>query len=563
MNSTYIRTWLISILTGLLLANSSCGIYAQFKVNGKSPAYDASSQTYLIAIPQEAFEKDYATHITIDRDTMWSNLKIDGQEINEDFTFQSVSANKQYALSALDNGKDIQAYITFTYLPILNIKGTFGYDYVKGTMSLLLPNENNAEEILVKAKWRGGSTNTENKHKRNYKIKTIDSSGKSKDYSFLNMRNDNNWILDAGQVDMFRMRNRIATELWNDFATKPYYASNEPKAKTGVDGKVIEVILNNEYRGIYSLTEAMDRKELKLKKYDEDKQEMHGQLWKASGYGYATFWEKPGNYDNNSETWNVFETKYPDIDDVCPTDYSTLWEAINFVATSDNTTFCTEVADYFDIPVLVDYYIFLQVVNGIDNIGKNMYWAVYDKSKDKKLTLAIWDLDATVGQNYTDDPLRPDMVNPTNRLSITALCIYERLIQQNVDNFKEKVYNRYKELRRSYLAEEELLARYQSYYELVTGCGAAIREENKWSYDSDISGNKLNIKEEYSGYITEWLKQRLSFLDEEFEKTTAGILSTSFSQPTNKQNLYNLLGQKIQQPSKGVYILAGKKYIRK
>ena len=35
--------------------------------------------------------------------------------------------------------------------------------------------------------------------------------------SLLGMREDNNWIMDAGQIDLFRLRNRIATEIWNDF----------------------------------------------------------------------------------------------------------------------------------------------------------------------------------------------------------------------------------------------------------------------------------------------------------------------------------------------------------
>ena len=83
-------------------------------------------------------------------------------------------------------------------------------------------------------------------------------------------------------------------------------------------------------------------------------------LWKASEWRNALFWGTEGEYDNNSETWNAFEVKYPDIEDVCPTDYSLLYQAIDFVATSDDDTFKSQVAQYFDIPVLIDYYIFLQ-----------------------------------------------------------------------------------------------------------------------------------------------------------------------------------------------------------
>ena len=555
MNYKYIITWLMAWILPTL------NIHAQFIINQKTPAFDKTTNTYLISIPKEAFGKDFETSIMLNNDSAWSNLKIDGEEISQNhYTFKEVSANKHFALTAQKNGKDIKTYITFTFLPVLNITGVFDYDYAIGSMDIQQPDETNLENIKIKAKWRGGSTNTADKHKRNYKIKTLNDKGKSKDYALLGMREDNNWILDAGQIDLFRMRNRIATELWNDFSTKPYYAGKEPKAKTGVNGKVIEVILNNEYRGIYCLTEAMDRKELKLKKYDEDKQEIHGQLWKTSGYGYATFWDKPEKYDNESETWDTFETKYPDISDVFPTDYSLLWNAVNFVSQSDDITFSTEVAEYFDVPALIDYYIFLEVVNGIDNRGKNMYWAVFDKKQEKKLTPAIWDLDATVGQNWTDNPLHPENVAANNQLGIDVLNIYNRLIKLNVDNFNKKVEDRYNKLRQTYLDTNELINRYYDYYQMVSQSGAATREENKWSYDTDIAGNKLNFQEEYA-YIAEWLKERMSFLDEKFNKTSTRIENINSSSPKKDDNTYNLLGIKVI-PTKGIYIKNGKKYIK-
>lgn len=37
------------------------------------------------------------------------------------------------------------------------------------------------------------------------------------------------------------------------------------------------------YRGIYCFTECMDRKQLKLKKFDQDGT-IHGTLWKSTGF---------------------------------------------------------------------------------------------------------------------------------------------------------------------------------------------------------------------------------------------------------------------------------------
>ena len=528
---------LICVLTFIVLKAN-----AQFIINGKLPVFDKTTNTYIISIPQESFEKDYETEIILNEDSGWNNIKINNETINKKYTFKNITANKNYLLSAnTNNNKDVEAYITFTYLPIIEIQGVMGYDYTTGIMNLHNPNNTDIKDIYIKAKWRGGSTNSFDRNKRNYKIKTIDNSGNKKDYSFLDMRKDNNWILDAGQVDMFRMRNRIATELWNNFAAKPYYIEKEPNAKNGTTGKIVEVIINNEYRGIYSLSEAIDRKKLKLKKYDQDGT-IHGQLWKTKGYGLATFWSKPYEYDNNKDIWDVFETKYPDIEDVCPTDYSTLWEAINFVSTSDDNTFTKEISKYFDIPVLIDYYIFLQLINGIDNIGKNMYWAIYDKTIDKKLTLAVWDLDATVGQNYICSPLHPNYVRYDNALNINGINIFYRLSQLNVDDFNNKLKERYFYLRQNKLKEDYIIQLYNSYYNLILNCGAAAREEKKWSYNSDIGGHELNFENEIS-YINDWIKNRFIFTDNFFSMLESNTTILQIEHNINNKYTYDIYGR--------------------
>lgn len=535
--------------------------YAQFTINGKHIIYDKQNDTYMACIPEDAFGKDYEAIILLDIASDWSDLSIDGTQIAYSYTFKQVEGNKLYSIHARKGNKEINTKITFTFLPLLVLQGSFGYDYAQGSMSLYSSDATEPTISLIKAKWRGGSTNTADKHKRNYKIKSINFKGKSQDISLLGMREDNNWIMDAGQIDLFRLRNRIATEIWNDFATKPYYASKEPKVKSGVTGKVVEVILNNEYRGIYSLTEAMDRKELKLKKYDDENQEFHGQLWKVSSWDKATFWDIDKDYDNTQETWHAFETKYPDIEDVNPTDYSPLYEAIDFVVNSNDETFKKEVGDYFDIPVLIDYQLFQETLKPVDNNGKNMYWGIYDVAKSKKLTLAIWDLDASVGQDWRcSTPLHPDYVLPNTDLGVKdGFNLYHRLSSLNVDNYNEKVANRYHELRKTYFSEENLISKYQGYYDMLMKSGAASREETKWSEDSDIGGYPLNFKSEIE-YIKNWIINRLNYLD-----TNQFPISTNISEIHQKESLstkttYNMLGQKVGASYQGLKIKNGKKF---
>lgn len=544
--------------------STTCPSYAQFTINGKNIVYDKLTNTYITSIPEVSFGKDYDAAILLDVDSAWQLLSIDGQEVKNNFLFQKVEANKDYQIHAWRGNQEINAKLTFTFLPILNLQGDFGYDFANGNLTLLSPDSTEPITTLLKAKWRGGTTNGEGRHKRNYKIKTQNENGKSRDISFLGMREDNNWILDAGQIDLFRLRNRIATELWNDFSTKPYYADKEPKAKTGVSGKVVEVILNNEYRGIYSLTEAMDRKELKLKKYDKKNEKFYGQLWKASSWDKTQFWNIEKDYDNTQETWHGFETKYPDIEDVNPTDYSTLYNAIDFVANSDEETFKKEIEEYFDIPALIDYQLLLEVTQAIDNRGKNMYWAVYDETKDKKLTPAIWDLDTTTGQFYQcGTPLHPEEVQPNYDIEIKNFHnLYSRLYDYNVNNYVNKVINRYRELRNTYFSEQNLKERYQRYYNILLTSGAAKREEQRWSRDSDIGGYPLNFEEEIK-YINNWIEQRLQYLDTSIYPTTSNISSTKLKTSKEEHPDYNILGQKVTKDYKGIHLVNGKKYIQK
>ena len=440
-------------------------------------------------------------------------------------------------------------------LPIIKLTGDFGYDYQEGSVSIIYPDGSSQNNLTARIKWRGGSTNVEGKHKRNYKIKFIE------DNSFFGLRNDNNWILDAGQADVFRLRNRIATELWNDFATKPYYSNEESKALSGVRGEVVEVYLNNEYRGIYCFTECMDRKQLKLKKFDKDGT-IHGTLWKSTGFGSSLMNTLPDSYDNSQAMMDVFEAKYPELDDLPETDYSTLWNAINFVINSNDDDFLNHVDEYFDLPVVLDYYLFINLLGAIDNTGKNMYWAVYDKQKDKKITPAVWDLDLTVGCS-TLEQYSEEFTSPEYPL-LDPFKLIKRLKHLNHNNFNQKVIERYKELRKTYFNPTNIFSRYESYYQILKQSGAAEREEQKWSGDSDVYGHEINFKKELD-YIQSWINKRIEYMDKQFLYEEDTYISNVTYQ-SEKNFIYSLFGQKIKSTSQlknNIYIINGKKvYIR-
>ena len=260
-------------------------------------------------------------------------------------------------------------------------------------------------------------------------------------------------------------------------------------------------------------------------------------------------WDCTQTYDNKSDTWDAFEVKYPELDDIEETDYSTLYNAIDFVVNSSDDEFRNHVTEYFDIPVIIDYYIFLHTLNAFDNVGKNMYWAVYDKAKDKKITPAVWDLDGTVGAKWLGDWTSPEYDMNLN------LNLIVRLKQLNVDNFNEKAHKRYYELRNTYLSTESLVNRYNDYYNLIKNSGAAQREEEKWSRDSDVNGEEINFEYEIA-YITDWINKHMEYLDSKIFPSDTSIKNIS-NQPKDMK-VFNLQGIKVNSKHSGLHIIQDK-----
>ena len=508
---------------------------ADLCIGGHPVAYSKSTNIYLCSIPLSAFDKDMTAAVSYSLKSDYNNLTIDGQETppGSTHTFEGVAGGKEYTLTVTaTNGTTISLPLTFTSLPVVQIYGSFGYDYSEGYIAVNEPDKDAAKELLdMKAKWRGGITNGGDKHKRNYHVKLKDAVGEKLERQFFGLREDNSWILESCQVDMSRIRNRTMTDLWNDFSTPPYYNDKEPKALTGTRGRFVELILNDEYRGIYCLTENLDRKQMKLKKYDEEKQQTRGQLWKSKDWSYATMmgYQPDGGYYPKdflsdpyeySEMWDSYEVKYPDFEDYgYQTDWSTLYGAVDFVAHATDADFKAHIAEYLDLPLVLDYYILMETILATDNHGKNMFFGVYNKQKDKKITFGVWDMDATCGQRWSDSYYHQSFLGPEQDYSqfITQYehgdyNIFKRLRETNANDFNEKVRKRYRDLRQDELATENILKRFKAYLDEFKTSGSDQREYAKWSYDSDVAGLPLNFDDEYE-YLTDWFTRRMNYLD--------------------------------------------------
>jgi hypothetical protein len=291
---------------------------------------------------------------------------------------------------------------------------------------------------------------------------------------------------------------------------------------------------------------------------------VHGCLWKAIGYKATQMKTVSEPYSPYNTLWDGFEAKYPDLSDNDTVDWTTLYDAIHFVIHSRRADFVAHVGEYFDIPALIDYYLFTNMLAAIDNHGKNMFWAVYDKEADKRITPMPWDLDCTVGQPWA---LRfgSQYVSPYYPLH-TAIFVIERLIRSNALQFTDRTVKRYHELRKGCFSTDSLITRYRYYHDLLVNSGAAHREVSRWNGDSDLEGNSIDFDKELED-ITAWIVKRARYLDLMLSSSTKLSIEANRTSQQNACQVYRLNGTKMpgsivhQKP--GIYIVQGRKYLVK
>mgnify|MGYP000109709757 FL=1 len=525
--------------------------FDSLRINDKQLVYDGKGNAYFATLPEGMRNGgDYTAKVTYKlkaTNAEGYTLKVNGQEPDADgyVTFDNVDCETLYPIELTNASEDIDlsANIRFTFLPIveLNCNSVNSKAYTTGSLRVTDPASLGYDSLMIAAfKYRGASSS--NYPKRSYAIKLRDENGNSVDRKLLGYRSDNNWILDAMYIDLACMRNRVATDLWNAFECKPYYADREKKVRTGTRGKFVEVILNGQWWGLYCMTEKMDRKQLKLKKFVPAAQsttgenEVHGVLYKSNQWTYEVFMGHESNDDNDNkqviyphkkvsdyknilgqETWCEYEFKYPDYEDEA-VEWRPLHDAANMVATSFILNI-DSVKSRFDYPMLRDYYLFIDLLLATDNHGKNLFWYAYDTQgpEGDKLSLAPWDLDGTFGQDWDG------VITNTKDVTLdfdTYIKNYEHgqfaifdLIKSRSE-WQQDLKDRYAELRiKGVISGDGIANRFANYASLFEASLADQREQSMWSkaYHSrhkDIQGGAT--------YAESWIRRRVNWLDQKY-----------------------------------------------
>lgn len=378
--------------------------------------------------------------------------------------------------------------------------------------------------------------------KPNFALKFVNSKGEPKDVRFLDMRKDNNWILDGMASDHAKMRNRVSMDLWLDFSRPPYHQELEPKAVNGYRGHYVEVYANGEYMGLFCLMERLDRKQLKLKKFEPNENDSttfhhRGLMYKAiSGSSTRTsyFYWQQNEPDDTKSYYDGMQCEYPDVAEGEPWTWKPLRDNIYYMATRTGKTFMNGLPLRFDVPVFIDNTLFIDLLYANDNVGKNFFCWFYDQPADARVGYTPWDLDTSWGRDYLGN-----RVSATSDLSKKGNV--DIRMQAQWAGYADTLSLRYASLRDSLWLEEALVKRFDDYFDLFVHTGAWQREQERWS------GTNCNINEmeREQTYLHEWIHNRLMYLDEVYGYDPwAAIREVKPDDASDEARSYDLLGRK-------------------
>lgn len=462
-------------------------------INGTSIAYDKNTNTYFYTISKKSLGSTVALKLEFDGNYKY---KFKGHTIN----LVKVDFNRTYKVIVYNKNKYFETKIRFTNLPIINIdvnnditRDETNSDFTYINSTLLNKEVNNNSTIKI----RGQSSAVF--PKKSYKLKMYNKSySKEKDIIMSKFYYGSSFILDALYRDSSKVRNLLATELWNvvsnDFTNVDIYS------------EFVEVFINNEYKGLYLLTEPINRTKLGLSKSNGDDTSV---LIKSSGW--QTYYTNDSNDINlNSEKILDYELKYPNDEELYYKSWETFLEITKDYYDTQKENSYEIISNTWNIKNYIDMFIFNAFINNVDNgLLKNNYFYMKDINSHQ-LYIQPWDMEYSFGLSYyssNNQKFSTVDYNYDEKLKAKYKNDYESTMLLNLDSYPNKikklVVKRYFELRKNGLNYEYLNKLLDKYADELN-MGAALRDSEIWlEYD---------INDEFK-FIKNWIKNRIEFMD--------------------------------------------------
>lgn len=255
--------------------------------------------------------------------------------------------------------------------------------------------------------------------KKQYGFELRDASGNDVDAALLGLPSESDWILNANYADKTMLRNVVAYKLGNDLGR---YATRT---------KFCEVILNNQYIGLYILQEKIKRDKNRVNISKMETTDITGD---AVTGGYIIHVDRIDSGDKyfvssypsvypktpSRESPIYYVIGVPNEDDLQPAQLAYIKNYVGQFETSLTKTNYTDPFDgyynYIDVDAWVDYFVASEFTKATDAYRLSTYLHKDRDSKNGKLVYGpMWDYDLSFGlADYGDGWLPSGWVAQVN-----------------------------------------------------------------------------------------------------------------------------------------------------
>lgn len=318
------------------------------------------------------------------------------------------------------------------------------------------------------------------------------------------MEADDDWKLNASYIDKTFLRNKISYDLYRLFS----------EGNIAPTVSWAEVFLNNDYQGLYILTDRMDAKRLGL-----DVNDTTAVLFKAAPLSQPplvldSLHHVYADYVMTAERWNswtekgrkefaddiYFNQRFPKF--TKQNKHFVIYELTDFLHNTTPEEFTNQtggIDSVFDIENIIDFHLLLLITNNGDGVVNNNY--LYRQNLQTPYKICPYDFDHSFGRDGDGEP------NPSNFIDFKRNKLISRLIETNAFNYKERLKEKYYKLKsEEIITVESITAMIDLNAQKIKPF--ALKDEKKWK----LEGHKYFHNTDYDKEVElmkNWVKQHL------------------------------------------------------
>ena len=342
-----------------------------------------------------------------------------------------------------------------------------------------------------------------------YRFETVNEQGENNNVSLLGMPEENDWVLYAPWQDKSMIRNILTYKISNDLDR---YA---PRTK------LIELYLNDEYRGVYVLMEKIkrDANRVNISKLNSD--EISGDDL-TGGYILKFDWfftgDNLGGFESDIDG-NIYNYHYPKPSDIVPEQENYIINYINdfetIMSSDQYNDQSTGYPSVLNVDSFVDFILLQELAKNVDAYRLSTYIYKDKESVDNRLTAGpVWDFNHGYGNcDYGETWEFTNWLLEYNPEGGDQMSFWWELIWQD-DYFQNKISERYTELRSTVFSEIYIYGVIDS---LVNELGSSVdRNFSKWPILGLYVWPNYYVFDTFEqeiDYLKGWISDRLNWMD--------------------------------------------------